>query len=144
MGAEPPGPALTPPGRARLGKRPVRSSGEPPCASVSRMDPHRLAEARSLAYHRAIAQRLREEPELLDAARRRVQGWLVAGSPSPAVAARWADLLAGDTPAVAAFLGETSELAVELRQSSPFAGALSPRERWRIWRATRDQLSSAP
>lgn len=61
------------------------------------MDPHRLAEERSLAYHRVVAARLAREPRLVEEAR-------------------------------------------ELRQSSPFAGALSPRERWRIWREVRARL----
>jgi hypothetical protein len=39
-----------------------------------------------------------------------------------------------------AFLVERSELADELRQSSPFAGALRPQERWRIWRETRERF----
>ncbi|HYU34547.1 MAG TPA: hypothetical protein VEW48_20540 [Thermoanaerobaculia bacterium] len=42
------------------------------------MDPHRLAEERSIAYHRVIAGRLRDRPEILDNARRRVQEWLAA------------------------------------------------------------------
>ena len=108
------------------------------------MDAHRLAEERSLEYHRVIAERLREQPEILERARRRAQGWLSAaagsGAPAPAWATRWAALLAGEVPAIAAFLVERSELADELRQSSPFAGSLQARERWQIWRATRDRL----
>ncbi|MDP9122049.1 MAG: hypothetical protein M3O15_11915 [Acidobacteriota bacterium] len=111
------------------------------------MDAHLLAEERSLEYHRVLAERLREQPEILDAARRRVQDLLEAaagsGAPAPAWATRWAALLAGEIPAVAAFLVERSELANELRQSSPFAGSLRPRERWEIWRATRERLSPA-
>jgi hypothetical protein len=108
------------------------------------MDPHRLAEERSVAYHRAIAERLRTRPEILERARRRVEGWLAEGRPAPVVAARWAALLAGDLAALQAFMVERSEQADELRQSSPFAGALSPRERWQIWRATRDRLVPRP
>jgi len=108
------------------------------------MDAHRLAEERSVAYHRVIAERLRNQPAILDAARRRVDGWLVSGTTAPAAAAKWAAILAGDLPSIAAFLVERGELADELRQSSPFAGALHPRERWAIWRATRDRLSRQP
>ena len=35
---------------------------------------------------------------------------------------------------------DLSELAEELRRSSPFAGVLDPRERWRIWRETRKKF----
>jgi hypothetical protein len=45
---------------------------------------------------------------------------------------------------VAAFLVERGELADELRQSSPFAGALKPQERWRIWRETRERFLEGP
>ena len=38
------------------------------------------------------------------------------------------------TPEIGAFLTDDGEHATELRQSTPFAGALDPRERWRIWR----------
>jgi hypothetical protein len=105
------------------------------------MDPHRLAEERSVAYHRALALRLREEPAILANARRRVESWLAAGAAAPPWAARWAAALAGDTPSIEAFLVERSDLADELRQSSPFAGALDPRERWALWRATRERLA---
>jgi hypothetical protein len=80
------------------------------------MDPHRLAEERSVAYHRVIAERLQRQPEIL----------------------------AGDISSIVSFLTERSELADELRQSSPFAGALEPRERWKIWRETRDHFSQQP
>lgn len=107
------------------------------------MDPHRLAEERSVAYHRAIAARLDLERDVLEAARRRVEGWLAASAgPAPFYARKWAEVLAGEPGAVASFLVERSELADELRQSSPFAGALSPQERWRIWRETRDLFAS--
>lgn len=126
-----------------------RGGGLPPgfllvLASPTGMDPHRLAEERSVAYHRVIAERLRDQPAILDSARRRIQDWLASGPAAPAAAPRWAAVLAGDTTSIAAFLVERSEQADELRQSSPFAGALDPRERWQIWRATRDRLAGHP
>jgi len=108
------------------------------------MDPHRLAEERSVAYHRVIAERLQRQPEVLASARQRVQTWLASGTETPFYARKWAEILAGDIPSIAGFLTERSELADELRQSSPFAGALEPRERWKIWRETRDHFSQQP
>jgi hypothetical protein len=105
------------------------------------MDPHRLAEERSVAYHRVIAERLRDQPEVLEKARRRVQEWLASSASARFYAQKWAEILAGDVASIAAFLVERSDLADELRQSSPFAGALQPRERWRIWRETRERFS---
>ncbi len=106
------------------------------------MDPHRLAEERSVAYHGAIAERLRHQLEVLENARRRVQTWL-ASDGAPFYARKWAEVLAGDPSSIAAFLVDRSELADELRQSSPFAGALQPQERWKIWRETRERLLGA-
>ena len=108
------------------------------------MDPHRLAEERSVAYHRAIAERLRDQPEVLEKARRRVETWLEARSEAPFYARKWAEILAGDVSSIAAFLVERSEFADELRQSSPFAGTLRPQERWRIWRETRERFAQQP
>jgi hypothetical protein len=108
------------------------------------MDLHRLGEERSIAYHQVIADRLPRQPEVLEMARERVKGWL-ASSPSPQFHARkWAEILAGDVPSIAAFLVERSELAYELRQSTPFAGALKPQERWKIWRETRERFAQQP
>jgi hypothetical protein len=107
------------------------------------MDLHRLAEERSVAYHSVIAERLRSQPEVLERARQRVQTWLASGAAVPFYARKWSEILAGDVSAIAAFLVERSELAIELRQSSPFAGALQPQERWKIWRETRDRFSQA-
>ena len=79
------------------------------------MDLHRLAEERSVAYHRVIAERLLRQPEVLERARQRVQGWLASGAPF--YARKWAEILAGDPPSIAAFLVERSVglLATALR-----------------------------
>ncbi len=109
------------------------------------MDRHRLAEERSVAYHRAIAARLEQEPAVLEKARQRVGRWLQAeGVPPPFYAQKWAEILAAEPAVVATFLVERSELADELRQSSPFAGALSPQERWKIFHETRERFEQRP
>jgi hypothetical protein len=110
-------------------------------AIVPVMDLHRLAEERSVAYHSAIAERLRDHPEILENARQRVERWLASREGARFYARKWAEILNGDVSSVAAFLVERSELATELRHSSPFAGALKPQERWRIWRETRERFS---
>ena len=56
----------------------------------------------------------------------------------------WVLLDVTDAASIAAFLVERSELATELRQSSPFAGALRPQERWKIWRETRELFLQGP
>jgi hypothetical protein len=101
------------------------------------MNLHRLAEQRSLAYHRAVAGRLAGRPELMQIARERASRWESQGS---LAAAAWVDLLAQPLPALLEFLGSDSERARELRQSTPFAGMLDPRERWRLWEQVRRQF----
>lgn len=103
------------------------------------MDLHRLAEERSIAYHQRIAERFLREPAVLEQARQRVAAWMAAGDRAPFYARRWSEVLACAPSAIASFLIERSDLATELRQSSPFAGALRPRERWQIFREIRDR-----
>src|SRR5437868_10674679 len=104
------------------------------------MDLHKLALERSLAYHRAIAGGLLQDPAILDMARERVKEWL-AQTPGRPYVRQWDKILAQDAESVATFLVDLSELAAELRRSSPFAGVLAPRERWRIWRETRERFA---
>ena len=104
------------------------------------MDLHKLAAERSLAFHRVIARRLVRDSAVLERARERVKLWL-AQTPDRPFARQWEKVLAGNTESVASFLISRSERAEELRQSSPFAGVLDARERWRIWRETRETFA---
>jgi hypothetical protein len=100
----------------------------------SYVDPHRLAEERSIALHRAIGERVRSHPELLMRAKARVSGWIERGEPHAFYAREWARILELPLDEMLAALVDTSENARALRQVTPFAGALGPRERWTIWR----------
>jgi hypothetical protein len=95
---------------------------------------HRIAEERSLALHREVARRLRDRPELLDSARERVRSWLETGRVSIFWAEAWNEVLDGTVDEVVSRITDPSEYARDLRQSSPFAGALDPRVRWEILR----------
>jgi hypothetical protein len=106
------------------------------------MDPHELAEERSLAIHREVAARLRVDPALVAAARARVEGWLADGSVHPFYARAWHELLAGPAARLLEVLTDPGEAARALRQCSPFAGVVDPRTRWRIWRDVRDRLAT--
>jgi hypothetical protein len=101
---------------------------------------HRLAEERSLALHRAVAQKLASDPETLERARARVRGWLQSGEVSPPWARAWDEVLSRSLPEILAFLVDESEQARALRQVTPFAGAIDPRTRWRIWREVREAM----
>ncbi len=96
---------------------------------------HRLAEARSLALHAEIAARLARDPAVVDRAKARVDEWLRTGSVSEPYARAWQALLAGPTSALLTALVDPSERMRALRQASPFAGVLSARDRWTIWRS---------
>jgi hypothetical protein len=100
---------------------------------------HRVAEERSLALHREVARRLRDDPEVLENARRRVQRWQADGSVPRRWASRWAELLQGSAEEVARAITDTGQEARDLRQTTPFAGALDARERWAILRHLRDE-----
>jgi len=101
---------------------------------------HRLAEERSLALHTLIGERLATEPALLEHARARVAAWRVHGSVAPPYLEQWSTLLAGPVDAIRVLLADPSERARELRQVSPFAGAVDPRTRWRVWKRVRREL----
>jgi hypothetical protein len=98
---------------------------------------HREAEERSLELHRAVAGRLVDQPQLLEEARTRVDRWLRDGSVAPAWAEVWREILSRPPDVVAALLRDTGQRARDLRQCSPFAGALRPLERWQILRGLR-------
>lgn len=107
------------------------------------MNAHRLAEERSLALHRAVADKLVTEPEALERARARVRRWLESAEVSPHWARAWNEVLSRPLPEIRAFLVDESEGARALRQVTPFAGVIDPRTRWRIWREVRETMERA-
>lgn len=92
---------------------------------------HQWIDQRSLALHEAVAVKLELQPQLLNVARANLQRWPDA-HPVPAFA-EWRDLIDRlPLSQLLALLRSTSETAARLRQSSPFAGVLSPAERQSI------------
>jgi hypothetical protein len=94
-------------------------------------------EERSIALHQAVAERLREDPGLIDRARDRVDAWLTEGLVHRVYGEAWRDLLSGPFDRLLAVLTRDDDDARTLRQCSPFAGVLDPRTRWRILREGR-------
>ena len=95
------------------------------------MKDHRLIDERSLAFHRLVAKKLRSDATVLDLARANLDRWKASASPRVRpVLAEWRALI--DAP-LAVLTGE-DERATRLRQSSPFAGALTSGERFAILR----------
>lgn len=96
---------------------------------------HRTAERRGLAYHRAIAERL-DQP-LVDDAQAQLERLESAGHLHPRYAQRWREILALPIDRIAAAITADDQEAVDLRQSSPFAGMLNEQERRRVIRGVR-------
>ncbi len=101
------------------------------------MDPHALAEARSLALHCAVCARLEADPHLLDVVRGRLDLWSSDPTKPQHYVRRWRELIDGPTDELRAALTQDDADARALRQASPFAGIIDPRERWRIWEEVR-------
>lgn len=93
-------------------------------------------ERRSLFLHRAIAERLAEDPEpVLEEARKTLHR-MREGSPTPIPLLReWEVLLDLPTEHLISLLTDSDPHARELRQVTPFAGVLSAPERARVYQA---------
>lgn len=126
--------------RARLraaGLRPVTRMQAVGVASEGRLK-HRIIEARSLAMHCLAAQKIARQPKLLEQVRKTLDAWLSRyGKNAPRALEEWQVLLRRPWPEVAWFITDPGEGATRLRQSTPFAGVLSPGERERVYAAFR-------
>jgi hypothetical protein len=84
-----------------------------------------------------VARRLQAEPALLERARATLRAWTESGRIGAYYAAEWARRLERPVSEVSRFIGEDTELARSLRQSSPFVGIVPARTRWSLWRDVR-------
>jgi hypothetical protein len=100
-------------------------------------DHHRL-DARSLAMHCLVAQKLLTNPGLIAQAHSTLARWRAqAVKPVPSYFLEWGRVLEGAPQEIAAFLASTCEDATRLRQSSPFTNVLTTEERASIYAAFR-------
>ncbi len=104
---------------------------------------HVLAEERSLAYHRAVADRLRRDPTAVAKALTRVEPWCAEGGRASHYAAERRNWLRSPLNELLELLVDPSEHTHVLRQPTPFAGLIDPRERWRTLREARERFDSA-
>ena len=100
---------------------------------------HRTAELQALAYHRLLAERL--SPGLVEEAMRRLRRWERDGRIDPRWAYEWQEILESPIPRIAKAISADAPRSIELRQSSPFAGLLTPQERRRLTRAVEERNS---
>jgi hypothetical protein len=107
------------------------------------MRTHELIDRRSLAMAQAVAEAIDRDPARAGLARARAvcRRWL-ADAPSPAVA-EWSRILEQEWEAVRVVLLDPGETGRRRRQSSPFCGILSPRERWDLYRRAAHESPTA-
>lgn len=112
-------------------RRLIRDDGNEGDHEAVTPDPHRRADRRSLAYHRAVAKRLRRP--MVDTARRQIWQWQREGRIDDRYAAAWLEVLDRPVPEVRRELRANTKKMRDLRQSSPFAGTLTEAERRKIF-----------
>jgi hypothetical protein len=107
-------------------------------STEGRYSDHRILEARSLAMHCRIVQKISHDPRLLKKAKANLLRWSAKNdSPKPRYLREWQEILEKPWPAIAEMMTSMSEDATRLRSSSPFAGVLAEKEREQIYAAFR-------
>jgi hypothetical protein len=106
-------------------------------AGISPLGSHSFLDEFALAYHHAVAERLRAEPEaVLERARRNLNRWMEGdafGAGERASLEEWREMLGEpDVDRLIEIITDASDEGQRLRSSSPFVGALSPEERLEI------------
>jgi hypothetical protein len=98
------------------------------------MKTHQEIDARSLAMARAIVKKIDADPQHvgLEHAWEVCRRWNLRRS--SAVVSEWLEILEKPWPEIRSILLDEGERGKRLRQSSPFTGILSNRERWQIYR----------
>jgi hypothetical protein len=91
---------------------------------------HLRIDQRSLALHRAVAEKLRAHPELIEIARENLNRWYAGAGRSRPYLDEWRRIMDLPLEEVLALMGLDSERMTALRQASPFAGILEPAGRW--------------
>src|SRR6266436_5343235 len=122
-----------------------RRPGRPPTgraqSAAERMRRYRARQRAAglrVAMRWLIAWKIEADRRLLAAARRNLEKWIAHyGEGAPRALGEWREILDRPWPEIAALITDADEAAVRLRQSSPFAGVLTPGERRRVYEAFR-------
>lgn len=109
-----------------LARRETRAATAPPYGTPGAG--HRKIDRRSLAMHRAIAEKLRNDPGLLENAKKNIRRWRRQGVDVQAFQ-EWEAILTGGIEDIIRVLCGESEESDRLRHSTPFTGILTPGER---------------
>jgi hypothetical protein len=98
---------------------------------------HRIIEKRSIALHELVREKLLSKPELVEDVKAYVVKLSQVHPSSKFYFDKWLELLEGSRDFLLKKLTEDSEEMCAMRQSSPFAGILNPRERWEVYETFR-------
>lgn len=99
---------------------------------------HRILDARSLAMHCKIAQKIEHDAKLLGIAKANLERWSAKSEdPQPRYLHEWKQILERPWPEIADLITSMNQDATRLRSSSPFAGVLTADERKQIYAAFR-------
>jgi hypothetical protein len=105
-----------------------------PELAMSSAESHRTPELRGLAYHRALAPRLRRP--VVEEAQRKLRRWKEEGKVDPRHAEAWEEVFALPMTKIREAITADDERGRDLRQNSPLAGLLSEPERRKILQLT--------
>jgi hypothetical protein len=116
-------------------------------AGISPLGSHAFLDEFALAYHRAVADRMRAEPEaVLERARQNLNRWMEGdafGAGEQASLEEWRRIIGeADVERLIEIMTDTSDEGQRLRSSSPFAGALPPEERLEILAACEQRATA--
>lgn len=106
---------------------------------------HILHDMRSLERHRIVAQKLSENPTLIHLATDAIARWRALvrpNRPEPYYLKAWEDIIEQGLDATIDFITSDTEYATELRQSSPFVGFMSNKERTEFLRTWKEKNSN--
>jgi hypothetical protein len=94
---------------------------------------HKRIDERSLAFHAAIAERIKNNPELINTAKETIARWELNSPHIVSLMKKWKDLLSGPIDILVQKITSQSEEMTNLRQSTPFTRILTPAERKKIY-----------
>lgn len=111
-------------------RRADRMRSQVPPDEIRSADAHRRAELRGLAYHRALASRLRRP--MVEEAERKLKRWKRDGRVHPRHAEAWEEVFGLPMTEIRKVISADDSRGRDLRQNSPLAGLLSEPERRKI------------
>jgi hypothetical protein len=119
----------------------------PDAAGVVPLGSHAFVDAFALAYHRAVAERLRRDPEsVVGHARQNLRRWMEGGGfgdEEGQALEEWRGIIdSSDVERLVEIITDPSDEGQRLRSSSPFVGVLTPAERLEILAACEQRASA--